>query len=182
MASVLEASAPAAPPEDAPPEEAAPVDVHALLKEGEALLLKLEDCAAAPEDAPKCVELLEKAWAGVGRLGIFAARTVLDDVATADLRCALIPALRARALGRLRVDMGARLGLVRTVAAVRLEFLRLALRLGVCAPDAAMRRLLGHGDDPDEVVTAFCATHMAGAGESCSKQLLPHVTSKIAAM
>ena len=38
------------------------------------------------------------------------------------------------------------------------------------------------GDDPDEVVTAFCATHMAGAGESCSKQLLPHVTSKIAAM
>ena len=38
------------------------------------------------------------------------------------------------------------------------------------------------GDDPDEVVTAFCATHMAGAGESCSKQLLPHVTSKIAAI
>ena len=150
MASLLEASAPAAPPEDAPPEDAAPVDVHALLTQGEALLLKLEDCAAAPEDAPKCVELLDKAWAGVGRLGIFAARTVLDDVATADLRCALVPALRARALGRLRVDMAARLGLVRTVAAVRLEFLRLALRLGVCAPDAAMRRLLGHGDDPDE--------------------------------
>ena len=36
-------------------------------------------------------------------------------------------------------------------------------------------------DDPEEAVTAFCALHMAGAGESCGKQLLPHVTSKIEA-
>ena len=48
--------------------------------------------------------------------------------------------------------------------------------------EISLARRLMNGDDPDEVVTAFCATHMAGAGESCSKQLLPHVTSKIAAM
>jgi len=41
--------------------------------------------------------------------------------------------------------------------------------------------VINANDDPEEAVTAFCALHMAGAGESCGKQLLPHVTSKIEA-
>ena len=67
--------------------------------EAEALLRKLEDGADA-DDASTCVRLFDEAWAAAAALDLFPAGCTGDDVATADLRYALIPDLRARARSR----------------------------------------------------------------------------------
>ena len=63
----------------------------------------------------------------------------------------LVPALLARATGRLRVEggPGARVGLVKRALGCRLEFLRLAVRLGVGPLDDDVKELLGYGDVDD---------------------------------
>ena len=47
------------------------------------------------------------------------------------------------------------------------------------ARDADVPIKIFANEDPEEVVIAFCAEHMADAGESCSGQLLPHVLKKM---
>ena len=76
---------------------AAPKPIKALFAEAEALLRKVEDGHDA-EDATTCVQLLDDAWAAAAALDLFPAGCNGDDVATADLRYALIPDLRARAV------------------------------------------------------------------------------------
>ena len=73
-----------------------PKPIKALFAEAEALLRKVEDGADA-DDASTCVSLLDDAWAAAAALDLFPAGCTGDDVATADLRYALIPDLRARA-------------------------------------------------------------------------------------
>lgn len=51
--------------------------------------------------------------------------------------------------------------------------------MNVTVDDAPVPLEIYDGDDPEEAVTAFCSQHMSSAGESCSKQLLPHVTTKL---
>jgi len=51
--------------------------------------------------------------------------------------------------------------------------------MNVTVDDAPVPLEVFDGDDPEEAVAAFCGEHMAGAGESCAKQLLPHVTKKL---
>ena len=80
---------------------AAPKPIKALFAEAEALLRKVEDGHDA-DDATTCVSLLDDAWAAAAALDLFPAGCTGDDVATADLRYALIPDLRARARSRER--------------------------------------------------------------------------------
>ena len=124
---------------------AAPKPIKALFAEAEALLRKVEDCHDA-EDATTCVSLLDEAWAAAAALDLFPAGCTGDDVATADLRYALIPDLRARARSRVRCTDGpaGRLALVERCRKDRARFLELAAALD---PEVAER---GDDDDTDD--------------------------------
>lgn len=52
-------------------------------------------------------------------------------------------------------------------------------QMPVTVDDADVPLKIFANEDPEEVVIAFCAEHMADAGESCSRQLLPHVLKKM---
>ena len=123
---------------------AAPKPIKALFAEAEALLRKVEDGADA-DDASKCVSLLDDAWAAAAALDLFPAGCNGDDVATADLRYALIPDLRARARSRVRCTDGpaGRLALVERCRKDRARFLELAAALD---PEVAER----DDDDTDD--------------------------------
>ena len=123
---------------------AAPKPIKALFAEAEALLRKVEDGHDA-EDATTCVSLLDDAWAARRPLDLFPAGCTGDDVATADLRYALIPDLRARARSRVRTTDGpaGRLALVERCRKDRARFLELAAALD---PEVAER----DDDDTDD--------------------------------
>ena len=122
---------------------AAPKPIKALFAEAEALLRKVEDGHDA-EDATTCVQLLDDAWAAAAALDLFPAGCTGDDVATADLRYALIPDLRARARSRVRTTDGSRrLALVERCRKDRARFLELAAALD---PEVAER----DDDDTDD--------------------------------
>mgnify|MGYP003312441312 FL=1 len=97
------------------------------------------------EDATTCVQLLDDAWAAAAALDLFPAGCTGDDVATADLRYALIPDLRARARSRVRCTDGpaGRLALVERCRKDRARFLELAAALD---PEVAER----DDDDTDD--------------------------------
>jgi len=118
-----------------------PKPIKALFADGEALLSKLENGNADADDATTCVRVLNDAWAAATALGLFPAGCCYDDVATADLRYALIPDLRARARSRVRALDGAvgRLALVERCRMDRARFLELAASLD---PEVA-----SHDDD-----------------------------------
>ncbi len=120
---------------------AAPKPIKALFAEAEALLRKVEDGHDA-EDATTCVQLLDDAWAAAAALDLFPAGCTGDDVATADLRYALIPDLRARARSRVRTT-DRRLALVERCRKDRARFLELAAALD---PEVAER----DDDDTDD--------------------------------
>ena len=56
---------------------------------------------------------------------------------------------------------------------------RLLVQMSVTLDDKEVVLKIYVGDDVEEVVAAFCAEHMASAGDSCMRQLLPHVTKKL---
>ena len=56
---------------------------------------------------------------------------------------------------------------------------RLLFQMPVTLDDKEVALKIYEGDDPEEVVATFCAEHMASAGDSCMRQLLPHVTKKL---
>ena len=56
---------------------------------------------------------------------------------------------------------------------------RLLFQMPVTLDEKEVALKIYEGDDPEEVVATFCAEHMASAGDSCMRQLLPHVTKKL---
>jgi len=128
------------------------VELQALLEDVIARKEKLDGCDAIDnDDVDACAALCAEGWTRARALDLFPSSTVYEDVATKDLRLALLPLLRAMVLDHTKVaDAAARLPIAERAAASRLEFLRLVVRLEIVKPCKDMERLLGLGDDDRE--------------------------------